>query len=129
MNPNTVARWRNVHFYFVLWDWDGTSHRIMRSTSLRVSKRAATPTRVPRSSTARAARPLKNSPKAAAATARTGSWTIEIVKRPNAQADWRFVPKRWIVERTIAWITVASAVWPETSSATSEPSKRSFVSP
>ena len=42
--------------------------------------------------------------KAAAAVAATGSWTLEIVKRCEAH---RFVvrPKRWIVERTLAWIS------------------------
>ncbi|MGI8853077.1 MAG: IS5 family transposase, partial [Methyloceanibacter sp.] len=42
-------------------------------------------------------------PKMAKAVADTGCWTIEIVKRSEAH---RFVvlPKRWIVERTFAWI-------------------------
>jgi len=43
-------------------------------------------------------------PKMAAAVAATGCWTLEIVKRTDAH---RFVilPKRWIVERTFAWIS------------------------
>jgi transposase len=43
-------------------------------------------------------------PKAAAAIAKTGTWTLEIVKRHELH---RFVvlPKRWIVERTLAWIS------------------------
>jgi transposase len=43
-------------------------------------------------------------PKMASAVARTGTWKIEIVKRTDAH---RFVvlPKRWIVERTFAWIS------------------------
>jgi transposase len=43
-------------------------------------------------------------PKMAKAVADTGCWTIEIVKRSDAH---RFVvlPKRWIVERTFAWIS------------------------
>lgn len=43
-------------------------------------------------------------PKAAAAIARTGTWTLQIVKRTELH---RFVvlPKRWIVERTLAWIS------------------------
>ena len=42
-------------------------------------------------------------PKMAQAIAKTGSWTVEIVKRTEAH---RFVvlPKRWVVERTFAWI-------------------------
>lgn len=43
-------------------------------------------------------------PKMAKVVADTGRWTIEIVKRRDAH---RFVvlPKRWIVERTFAWIS------------------------
>jgi transposase len=43
-------------------------------------------------------------PKMAAAVARTGHWTIEILRRCDRH---RFVllPKRWIVERTIGWIS------------------------
>lgn len=43
-------------------------------------------------------------PKTAAAIAKTGTWALEIVKRHELH---RFVilPKRWIVERTLAWIS------------------------
>ena len=43
-------------------------------------------------------------PTAARAVAATGSWKLAIVKRTEAH---RFVvlPKRWIVERTLAWIS------------------------
>jgi transposase len=43
-------------------------------------------------------------PKMTALIARTGAWTLEIVKRSDLR---RFVvlPKRWIVERTLAWIS------------------------
>ena len=43
-------------------------------------------------------------PQFAAAFAKTGRWTLQIVKRNN---PGRFVvlPKRWIVERTFAWIS------------------------
>ena len=43
-------------------------------------------------------------PKMEAAVARTGSWTLQIVRRCDKH---RFVvlPKRWIVERTLAWIS------------------------
>ncbi len=43
-----------------------------------------------------------NAKKTADAVAATGTWVIEIVKRSDAH---RFVvmPKRWIVERTLAW--------------------------
>ncbi|MEO3476025.1 transposase, partial [Roseomonas sp. CAU 1739] len=43
-------------------------------------------------------------PKMAAAVARTGTWNMEIARRCDRH---RFVvlPKRWIVERTIAWIS------------------------
>lgn len=40
----------------------------------------------------------------ATAVAKTGAWTIEIVKRRDLH---RFVvqPKRWLVERTFAWLS------------------------
>lgn len=43
-------------------------------------------------------------PKMEAAVSRTGTWTLEIVRRCDRR---RFVvvPKRWIVERTLAWIS------------------------
>jgi transposase len=43
-------------------------------------------------------------PKMAEVVATTGRWVIEIVKRSELH---RFVvlPKRWIVERTLAWIS------------------------
>lgn len=36
--------------------------------------------------------------------AATGSWRIEIVKRGDAHS-FVVMPKRWIVERTLAWIS------------------------
>jgi transposase len=44
-------------------------------------------------------------PKAAVAAARTGAWIIEIVKRPKTAVGFQVLPKRWIVERTFAWIS------------------------
>lgn len=42
--------------------------------------------------------------KAAAAIAKTGTWTLEIVKR-NELHRFVVLPRRWIVERTLAWIS------------------------
>lgn len=35
---------------------------------------------------------------------RTGAWKLEIVKRSDA-VGFEVLPKRWIVERTFAWIS------------------------
>jgi transposase len=43
-------------------------------------------------------------PQLAAAVAKTGTWTLEIVKR-NELHRFVVLPKRWIVERTLAWIS------------------------
>jgi len=40
----------------------------------------------------------------ATAVTQTGSWQIEIVKR-NELHRFVVLPKRWIVERTLAWIS------------------------
>jgi transposase len=42
--------------------------------------------------------------KTAVALAKTGTWTLEIVKR-NELHQFVVLPKRWIVERTLAWIS------------------------
>jgi transposase len=44
-------------------------------------------------------------PRVRAAAARTGTWTIEIVKRSDIAKGFVVLPKRWIVERTLAWIS------------------------
>jgi transposase len=43
-------------------------------------------------------------PKLAAAVAKSGTWVIEIVRR-NDVPRFEVLPKRWIVERTLAWIS------------------------
>ena len=43
-------------------------------------------------------------PRAAKAAAATGRWIIEVVKR-NELHKFVVLPKRWIVERTLAWIS------------------------
>ncbi len=32
------------------------------------------------------------------------AWKIEVVKRPKDQKGFKVLPRRWVVERTIAWI-------------------------
>ena len=43
-------------------------------------------------------------PKMAAAVARTGPWEVQIIRRCD-QHRFVVLPKRWIVERTIGWIS------------------------
>jgi transposase len=43
-------------------------------------------------------------PRAALAAASTGTWIIEVVKRTELHT-FAVLPKRWIVERTLAWIS------------------------
>jgi len=38
------------------------------------------------------------------AMAMHGDWIIEIVKRSDAAKGFEVVPKRWVVERTLAWL-------------------------
>jgi len=40
----------------------------------------------------------------AAAVAQMGAWDLEIVKRSDTAKGFVVLPKRWIVERTLAWI-------------------------
>jgi transposase len=38
------------------------------------------------------------------ALAKLGKWTIEIVKRSDAAKGFSVLPRRWVVERTLAWL-------------------------
>jgi transposase len=38
------------------------------------------------------------------ALADCGPWTIEIVKRPHGVKGFQLLPRRWVVERTFAWL-------------------------
>ena len=44
-------------------------------------------------------------PRVRAAAARTGTWKIEIIKRSDIAKGFVILPKRWVVERTLAWIS------------------------
>jgi transposase len=35
---------------------------------------------------------------------RIGKWTVEIVKRPDTAKGFVVLPRRWVVERTLAWV-------------------------
>ena len=116
-----------AHAYFMLWEWDGTLERMHHLLYVAVREhegRAANPTvaildvqdRDGLREVLRQARPSfpfierifadagYQGPKAAKAVADTGGWTLDIVKPSDAH---RFVvpPKRWIVERSFAWIS------------------------
>lgn len=43
-------------------------------------------------------------PKLADALNGKGNWTIEIVRRSDKAEGFKVIPKRWVVERTIAWL-------------------------
>ena len=40
----------------------------------------------------------------ATALSTRGSWTIEIIKRSDDQTGFKVLPRRWVVERTFAWL-------------------------
>ena len=33
-----------------------------------------------------------------------GDWTIEIIKRSDTAKGFEVLPRRWVVERTLAWL-------------------------
>ena len=43
-------------------------------------------------------------PKLRAASRSIGDWTIEIVKRSDGAKGFEVIPRRWVVERTVAWL-------------------------
>ncbi|NHO55454.1 IS5 family transposase, partial [Acetobacter estunensis] len=38
------------------------------------------------------------------ALASMGKWTIEIIRRPDTAKGFQILPRRWVVERTFAWL-------------------------
>ena len=45
-----------------------------------------------------------NGPNLHAALTKFGNWTIEIVKRAADAAGFQLLPRRWVVERSLAWL-------------------------
>jgi transposase len=45
-----------------------------------------------------------NGPNLCAALAKFGNWTIEIVTRAAGALGFQLLPRRWVVERTLAWL-------------------------
>jgi transposase len=45
-----------------------------------------------------------NGPNLRQALVEFGDWTIEIVKRATAATGFQLLPRRWVVERTLAWL-------------------------
>ena len=45
-----------------------------------------------------------NGPSLREALAKFGDWTIEIVTRAVGVTGFQFLPRRWVVERTLAWL-------------------------
>ncbi len=43
-------------------------------------------------------------PKLERALAKIGDWTVEVVKRSDAAEGFEVIPRRWVVERTFAWL-------------------------
>ena len=106
----------------MLWDWDGTLERVHHALYVAAREhegREASPSqdrdgaRLVLDRRTRRLFPFierifadagYQGPKTAAAITATGKWKLEIVKRDQPH---RFVvlPKRWIVERTFAWIS------------------------
>jgi len=66
-------------------------------------------------------------PRAALAAANSGSWVIEVVKRTEMH-QFVVLPKRWIVERTLAWISINRRLMPDYERSR-EPAPRSSGSP
>src|SRR5437870_4711226 len=81
--PKDLPPKSTAHSYFMLRDWDGTPERIHQALYIETRGRGC---------------------RAARAAASTGRWVFEIVKR-NELNKFVVLPKRWIVERTLAWIS------------------------
>ena len=52
-----------------------------------------------------------------AALASMGRWTVQIIKRSDTAKGFELLPRRWVVERTVAWLgrcrtTMSAASWP-----------------
>ena len=78
--PKDLPPKSTVHDYLELWNWDGTLERIHHANGGYAGE------------------------KMALVVWRTAAWKLEIVKRTDV-SGFEVLPKRWIVERTFAWIS------------------------
>src|SRR5215204_4572063 len=106
--PKDLPPRSTVWEYLDLWDWDGTLGRIHHVLYVQDRDGAEALLREARRSFPFVERIIGDAgyqgQKMEAAVARTGFWELQIVRRCDRH---RFVvlPKRWIVERTLAWIS------------------------
>jgi transposase len=95
-----------VHDYLQLWDWDGTLLRLHHALYVQARELAG-----------REARQLflfikrlfadgayQGATTATAVSALSRWELVEVVKRSNQAQGFVVLPKRWIVERTFAWL-------------------------
>jgi transposase len=68
-----------------------------------------------------------NGPNLRETPAKFGKWTTEIVKRAADATGFQRLPRRWVVERTLAW-SIETAVWQRSSRLRSRAPKRGFTS-
>jgi hypothetical protein len=52
----------------------------------------------------------------------------EIVKRSDQAKVFKVLPRRWVVERTIAWASIVAAGWPRIGSASTSKASPSSAS-
>jgi DNA replication protein DnaC/transposase len=57
-----------------------------------------------------------------------GEWTLEIIKRSDTAKGFEVLPRRWVVERTFAWLGVAAA-WQRTGNVRSKARSLGRTSP
>jgi hypothetical protein len=50
------------------------------------------------------AKNVKDGPNLRDALAKFGDWTVEIVKGTAEAAGFQLLPRRWVLERTLAWL-------------------------
>ena len=125
--PKDLPPRSTVHSYFMLWEWDGTLERIhhaLYEMARDLEGRSASPSAGVIDSQDRDGALLVLNPHvlslfpflecvfadsayvggALAKAMASAHWRIEIVKRCDKAKGFEVLPKRWVVERTIAWI-------------------------
>jgi transposase len=106
--PADVPPWQTVYWYFNRWEEGGVTDELLAALRVKAARGPGGTRSPPRelSTRSRSRAPIQCRGTPAAMTPVRGRTTIQIVHKPADQRGFAVHPRRWVVERTLPWLTL-----------------------